>query len=73
GEIDYAVCDRQAALALADSFPQVDLATDIGFTQPQAWAVRKTSPILRDSLNAWFERMRRSGLFESIYKKYYPD
>ncbi|MDR2086410.1 MAG: transporter substrate-binding domain-containing protein [Dysgonamonadaceae bacterium] len=52
-EIDYAVVDRELALKNSISFPEIDVKTDIGFTQFQAWAVRKTSPALLDSLNVW--------------------
>jgi membrane-bound lytic murein transglycosylase MltF len=71
GEIDYAVCDRQIALELKTELPEIDVDTDIGFTQLQAWAVRKDAPALRDSLDVWFERIRENGLFNKIYKRYY--
>ena len=54
-EIDYAVVDKDIALINKDLFPNLDIDTDITFTQLQAWAVRKDSPILRDSLNVWLE------------------
>ena len=50
GEVDYAVCDQQIAKALQKRLPNVDIETDISFTQLQSWAVRKSSPILLDSL-----------------------
>ena len=50
-----------------------DIETDISFTQLQSWAVRKTSPILLDSLNSWFRRIREEGTFEAIYRKYYTE
>ena len=71
GEIDYAVCDRQIALTLKEELPETDLNTDISFTQQQAWALRKNSPVLADSLNQWLNRIRGSGLFDKIYKRYY--
>jgi membrane-bound lytic murein transglycosylase MltF len=71
GEIDYAVCDRQVAVTLKDELPEIDLNTDISFTQQQAWALRKNSPVLADSLNQWLNRVRASGLFDKIYKRYY--
>jgi membrane-bound lytic murein transglycosylase MltF len=71
GEIDYAVCDRQIALTLENMLPEIDLNTDISFTQQQAWALRKDSPALADSLNQWLNRIRESGLFDKIYKRYY--
>jgi membrane-bound lytic murein transglycosylase MltF len=71
GEIDYAVCDRQIALTLKNELPEIDMETDISFTQLQAWAVRKNAPELVDSLNSWFARIRNNGLFDKIYKRYY--
>ncbi|MDR0546659.1 MAG: glutamine ABC transporter substrate-binding protein, partial [Dysgonamonadaceae bacterium] len=36
---------------------------DISFTQLQAWAVRKSSPVLLDSLNVWMtEYISRHGI-----------
>jgi len=52
-EIDYAVVDREIALKNLELFPDLDFNTDISFTQLQAWALRKTSPVLLDSLNVW--------------------
>jgi membrane-bound lytic murein transglycosylase MltF len=71
GEIDYAVCDQNVALALKNEFPEIDIDTDISFTQLQAWAIRKDSPVLLDSLNSWFGRLRKNGRFDKIYKRYY--
>ena len=52
-ETDYAVVDKEIALKNAQLFPEIDVQTDISFTQFQAWAVRKNSPALQDSLNVW--------------------
>jgi membrane-bound lytic murein transglycosylase MltF len=71
GEIDYTVCDWKTATAMRDSLPEIDIATDIGFTQLQAWAVRKTSPVLLDSLNSWLEQLRDEGSFNRIIGRYY--
>jgi membrane-bound lytic murein transglycosylase MltF len=53
GDIDYAVIDKGIATKIQSLFPELDIETDISFTQYQAWAVRKTSPVLLDSLNIW--------------------
>ena len=71
GEVDYAVCDQQIAKALQKRLPNVDIETDISFTQLQSWAVRKSSPILLDSLNSWFQQLKQSGFYETIYHRYY--
>lgn len=56
GEIDYAVVDKKIALSYRSAFPNIDMNTEISFTQLQAWAVRKDSPILLDSLNVWLSK-----------------
>lgn len=71
GDIDYAVCDLQIAEVSQRQFPEIDIKTDISFTQLQSWAVRKDSPILLDSLNSWLKQIRKSGLYDQIYKRYY--
>jgi membrane-bound lytic murein transglycosylase MltF len=53
GEIDYAICSERSARALAPSYPELDLQTDVSFNQFQGWALRKSSPVLLDSINAW--------------------
>lgn len=70
-DIDYAVCDQQIARKSKELLPEIDIETDISFTQLQSWAVRKDSPILLDSLNSWLNRIKESGLYDKIYKKYY--
>ncbi|WP_075558047.1 transporter substrate-binding domain-containing protein [Parabacteroides timonensis] len=71
GDIDYAVCDQQIAKISKENLPEIDIDTDISFTQLQSWAVRKDSPILLDSLNSWLSQIKESGLYKEIYKRYY--
>ena len=71
GDIDFAVCDQQIAQLAQQRMNELDIQTDISFTQLQAWAVRKSSPILRDSLNVWLKRVHDNGLYDKLYKQYY--
>lgn len=71
GDIDYAVCDQQIATISSRQLPEIDIDTDISFTQLQSWAVRKDAPVLKDSLNSWLDRIRRDGTFDRIYQRYY--
>lgn len=71
GDINYAVCDENIARAAADSMPQIDISTDISFTQFYSWAVSKKSPALLDSLNAWLEDFKQGREYQKIYQKYY--
>lgn len=73
GDIDYAVCDESIAKASIDSLPQLDIDTDISFTQFYAWGVSKQSPALLDTLNQWLKKYIRSKEYRQMYKKYYND
>jgi ABC-type amino acid transport substrate-binding protein len=61
-EINYTVVDKEIALKNAGLFPELDFSTSISFTQLQAWALRKTSPVLRDSLNVWITEFKQDKL-----------
>jgi membrane-bound lytic murein transglycosylase MltF len=71
GDIDFTVCDQQSALLAQREMPELDVDTGVGFTQLQSWAVRPESTILADSLNRWIQRLRDSGTFDAIYRRYY--
>lgn len=71
GDIDYAVCDAGIAQAVIRNFPQLDISTDIGFTQFYAWAVSKHSPILLDSLNKWIDNYTHTQAYNKLYQKYF--
>lgn len=71
GDIDFTVCDEKMAVRLAKLLPEIDIDTDISFTQLESWAVRKDSPVLLDSLNNWLEHFKATWAFAKIYRKYY--
>ncbi len=71
GDIDFTVCDEKMAMRLAKVLPEIDIETDISFTQLESWALRKDSPVLLDSLNRWLDRFKATATFRQIYRKYY--
>ncbi|MDR1601749.1 MAG: transporter substrate-binding domain-containing protein [Tannerella sp.] len=71
GDIDFAVCDRQIAQLSKKQFAELDIDTDISFTQLQSWAVRKDAAVLADSLNRWLQNIRDSGAYDRIYRQHY--
>lgn len=73
GDIDYAVCDESIAKACIDSLPQLDINTDISFTQFYAWGISKQSPALLDTLNNWLKNYTATKEYKKLYKKYYKD
>lgn len=71
GDIDYAVCELRASETAKKQLPEIDIATDIGFTQLQSWVLRRQSPALSDSLDKWFDYMRDTGVYDDIFERYY--
>ena len=71
GDIDYAVCDEHIAKASIKDFPNLDINTDISFTQFYAWGVGKYAPILLDSLNSWLDTYTESKEYKQLYNKYF--
>jgi ABC-type amino acid transport substrate-binding protein len=71
GDIDFAVCDENTAANIAETLPEIDFSTFIGFTHLEAWAVRKDSPVLLDSLNVWIRKAKETPAYNKIYRKYY--
>lgn len=71
GQYDYTVADENLAQVNSFLYPNIDFKTPVSFPTRIAWAVRKTSPVLRDSLNANIERVKKSGLLNYLYKKYF--
>lgn len=71
GEIEYTVCDEKIAIQLSEKLPEIDIETDISFTQIESWAVRKDSPVLLDSINTWLLRFKETKEFKNLLIKYY--
>lgn len=71
GDIDFTVCDEKVATLLAKALPEIDIDTDISFTQLESWAVRRDSPVLLDSLNSWLGRFKTTKKYNQILDKYY--
>lgn len=71
GEIEYTVCDEHIALVNLKFYPDIDVNTPISFSQNIAWAVRKGSHGLLDSINDWLGEFSKSRTYAYIYNKYY--
>ncbi|MDR2231560.1 MAG: transporter substrate-binding domain-containing protein [Tannerella sp.] len=71
GDIDFTVSDLHTAQTAQKLYPEIDINTDISFSQLQSWALRKDSPTLLDSLNHWINILRETGQFDRIYQEYY--
>ena len=68
--IDYAVCGKSIAKRMKEYLPDIDIDTKISIPIPQAWGVRHSSPILRDSLNVWLDKVKKSDKYKALMNKY---
>ncbi|MDR1679590.1 MAG: transporter substrate-binding domain-containing protein [Prevotellaceae bacterium] len=71
GDIDYTVSNRQTAQQNAPHLPELDIATAISFTQMQAWAMRPSSPVLKEKIDSFLINFLQTKDYRDIYRKYY--
>lgn len=71
GDIDFTIADENVALLNKGYYPNIDILTPVSFPQRLAWAIRPTSPDLRDAMNAWLEEFQNTTEFAIIYLKYF--
>lgn len=70
GAVDYAVCDYSTAKKMTRYLKQIDISLPVSFEMQHSWGVRKGSPVLRDSLDLWMERVRNTREFRRLLNKY---
>ena len=70
GEIPATVADVDLAKLSRMTLRNLDINLQIGLPQPMAWAVRKSSPKLLASLNAWGDKVVQSNFYKQTHQKY---
>ncbi len=73
GAIKYTIADQNIASINASYYPDLDIGTQVSFSQRAAWALRKSSPVLRDTINDWIRSMRKEAEYYVIYNKYFKN
>lgn len=73
GEIKYTVADENIARINRTYFRNINIDLPISFDQRSSWAVRKSSPILADSLNKWFNQINIQPAYRLIAKRYFEE
>lgn len=71
GVIDYTVCDENVAYLNQVYYKNLDISTPVSFPQNLAWAVRKESKSLQDSINNWLIEYKQTAEYQYIYQKYF--
>ncbi len=73
GEIKYTIADEYIARLNRTYFRNIDISVPVSFDQRSSWAVRKNTPILADSLNAWFAQVNAEPTYQRITKRYFEE
>jgi membrane-bound lytic murein transglycosylase F len=71
GEIQFTVADQVIADVNRSYYPNLDASTILSAPQPIAWAVRKNSPSLQQTVDEWLTGIKKESTFSVIYKRYY--
>jgi membrane-bound lytic murein transglycosylase F len=72
-EIDFTIANSNIFLINRRNFPGVVPTGSINKGMQLSWAVNPKSIELLDSINAFFNEVKKNGKFDSIYNKYYGD
>lgn len=73
GKIEYTIADYNIASIHKTYWPQLDIGTPVSFSQRIAWAVRKNSPKLLESVNNWIEQIKKKDIYYVLYNKYFKN
>ncbi|NBC57566.1 MAG: transporter substrate-binding domain-containing protein, partial [Bacteroidetes bacterium] len=73
GKIKYSIVDQNVASIYASDYPILDISTKMSFSQRIAWGLRKNSEQLKDTLNHWLKRAKKTVDYHVIYNKYFKN
>jgi membrane-bound lytic murein transglycosylase F len=73
GNVAYTVVDADVAKLQGAQFKNLLVEPVLGASKKVAWAVRRDSHQLLDTLNAWIDDEPTKRVFAQLYKKYYVD
>lgn len=70
GEIPLSVVNENVARQLAVDYPQVDISTDVSFTQFQAWIIRAADSISINRINSAITNFKNTSDYSRLLKQY---
>ena len=73
GEIDYTVCDENAAMLYRSYYPNLDVSLKISYPQNIAWAIRKESVAMKAYLDDWIADFKKTDDYRLLYNKYFKN
>ncbi len=73
GKITYSIVDQNVASIYASDYPILDISTKMSFSQRIAWGLRKNSKALKDTLNQWLKKNKKTVEYRVVYNKYFKN
>lgn len=73
GEIKYTVTDQVIATVNSLYYSNIDINTVLSEPQEIAWGVRNNSPELLHAINTWQKSIKKNGIFQITYNKYFKN
>ncbi len=73
GNIEVAIADSNVALLNRRYYPKTIMAGTINDKEYLGWAVHRNAHKLLERINSFFKEIKKNGVFDEIYKRYYSD
>jgi membrane-bound lytic murein transglycosylase F len=73
GEIKYTIADNTLAEMHAFHYKNIDVSTAVSLSQKASWVLRKNNTQLKEVLNQWIRKTKRTSDFYTIYNRYYKN
>lgn len=71
GEIKQAVMNERIAKTMAANYPDVDVSTNVSFTQFQSWIIHREDSVFCDSINSWLEAVKLTPEYKELQNRYF--
>lgn len=69
--IDYTIAEMDIALLNKTYYKNLECKMAVSFSQRSAWVVRRETPDLGDSINAWIARSVTHKYYKGLYDRYF--
>jgi membrane-bound lytic murein transglycosylase MltF len=70
GEIKHAVISRRIAGEIAKDYPQLDVVTEVSFSQFQSWIASTRHAAVIDSLDVWIKAYKTTPAYTDLLSRY---
>lgn len=73
GDIKYTIADNTLAQMHAYHFKNLDVSIPVSLSQKASWVIRQNSSSLKNALNDWINRIKKTTDYHVIYNRYYKN